>query len=169
MLPLGFFNGNSFAAWFYVCADGVAWGAFTTLFLFTLWGDIADGKNSEKYYALGILPYLFSTLAGATMGTYLSQTLLSEGTVFSFAAFFLFAATLPLFYAPETLSDRILRNSDLNSYVNKALKKVKKETVKKQENPSNVEEFQENKLTEEESEDLSPEDIEARKLAEKYY
>ena len=165
---LGLFDKNIFAAWFYVCADGVAWGAFTTLFLITLWGDIAEEKNSEKYYVLGVLPYLFSTFAGATMGTYIVNAFPSEGTVFSFAAFFLFAATLPLFYAPETLSDRIMKNRDLNNYVSKALEKVKKENVKKQKHPPKIE-VQDTKMPEGKSEDLSSEDVEAMKLAEKYY
>jgi MFS family permease len=165
---LGLFNENIFAAWFYVCADGIAWGAFTTLFLITLWGDIAQDKNSEKYYVLGVLPYLFSNLAGASIGNYVSQYLKNEGTVFSFASFFLFAATLPLFYAPETLSDRIIRNKDLSGYVSKALEKVKKENLKNQKHLQKKD-VQENIITEEELEDSSPEDIEARRLAEKYY
>jgi MFS family permease len=165
---LGLFNGDYLVAWFYVCTDGIAWGAFTMLFITTIWGDIAQEKNSEKYYVLGVLPYLCSTFAGAAIGTYLSQILASEGTVFSFASFFLFAATLPLFYAPETLSDKIIRNRDLNNYVSKALEKVKKETAKNQKNPQKTE-TQENETAEEKTEDLSPQDIEARKLAEKYY
>ncbi len=126
---LGLFNGNYFAAWFYVCVDGVAWGAFSTLFLVTIWGDIAQEKSSEKYYFLGVLPYLFSRLAGGLSGAYISAHV-QELTVFSFAAFFLFVAVLPLVYAPETLPDKILKNLDLNSYVNKALEKVKKSNVK---------------------------------------
>jgi MFS family permease len=126
---LGLFNGNYFAAWFYVCVDGVAWGAFSMLFLITIWGDIAQEKSSEKYYFLGVLPYLFSRLAGGLSGAYISAHV-QELTVFSFAAFFLFVAVLPLVYAPETLPDKILKNLDLNSYVNKALEKVKKSNVK---------------------------------------
>ena len=126
---LGLFSGNYFAAWFYVCVDGVAWGAFSMLFLVTIWGDIAQEKSSEKYYFLGVLPYLFSNLAGVLTGTYVSANV-QEPTVFSFASFFLFMAVLPLVYAPETLPDRILKSFDLNSYVNKALEKVKKSNVK---------------------------------------
>jgi MFS family permease len=122
---LGLFMGNYFTAWFYICVDGIAWGAFSMLFLVTIWGDIAQERNSEKYYFLGVLPYLFSNLARVLMGTYISASL-EESTIFSFAAFFLFLAILPLAYAPETLSDKIIKNLDLNSYVNKALEKVKK-------------------------------------------
>jgi MFS family permease len=126
---LGFFSDNYLAAWFYVCVDGVAWGAFSMLFLVTIWGDIAQEKSSEKYYFLGVLPYLFSNLAGVFTGTYVLVNV-QEGMVFSFASFFLFVAVLPLVYAPETLPDRILKNLDLNSYVNKALEKVKKSNIK---------------------------------------
>ncbi len=126
---LGLFSDNYFAAWFYVCVDGVAWGAFSMLFLVTIWGDIAQEKSGEKYYFLGVLPYLFSNLAGVLTGTYVLANV-QERTVFSFASFFLFVAVLPLVYAPETLPDRILKNLDLNSYVNKALEKVKKSNVK---------------------------------------
>ncbi len=126
---LGLFSGNYFAAWFYVCVDGLAWGVFSMLFLVTIWGDLAQEKSSEKYYFLGVLPYLFSRLAGGLTGAYISAHV-QELTVFSFAAFFLFIAVLPLGYAPETLPDRILKNLDLNSYVNKALEKVKKSNVK---------------------------------------
>jgi len=126
---LGLFNDNYLAAWFYVCVDGVAWGAFSMLFLVTIWGDIAQERTSEKYYFLGVLPYLFSNLAGVLMGNSIAAGV-EEGTVFSFASFFLFVAVLPLVYAPETLPDRILKHIDLDSYVNKALQKVNKEKTK---------------------------------------
>ncbi|MGF3523127.1 MAG: hypothetical protein ACQXXJ_08560, partial [Candidatus Bathyarchaeia archaeon] len=45
---------------FYICADGVAWGIFFTLFLFTVWGDLAKNKSSEKFYVIGAMPYLLS-------------------------------------------------------------------------------------------------------------
>jgi MFS family permease len=134
---LGLFYGNHFAAWFYVCADGVAWGAFSMLFLVTLWGDIANGKNGEKYYVLGILPYLFSNFIRFSLGAYISQNI-SESTVFSFASFFLFVSILPLVYAPETLSDKIIRHLDLNSYVNEVLDKVEKENSKKRKSQTSM-------------------------------
>lgn len=130
---LGLFNGNYAVAWFYTCVDGIAWGAFTVLFLTTLWGDISQGNNGEKYYLLGVLPYLFSSFAGNSLSAYLANNnIVSETTVFSFAAFFLFAATLPLFYAPETLSEKVLKDIDLMSYVDKAKKKAEAEVKKLQ-------------------------------------
>ena len=156
---LGLFNGNYAVAWFYAITDGVAWGAFTMLFITTLWGDISQGKNGEKYYLLGILPYLFSVFAGDSMGAYLAQNnLISETTVFSFAAFFLFAATLPLFYAPETLPEKVIKDLDIMSYVEKAKKKADEGTKKTRKEDNSNTSIEDDKSYEE-----------ARKLAEKYY
>jgi MFS family permease len=134
LLGLGYASiglfGNLASAWFYIFADGIAWGAFSLLFLFTIWGDIAQGKSSEKYYIIGVLPYLFATMIRFPSNQIINT--IYESTVFSFASFFLFAAVLPLAYAPETLSDRIIRDLDINSYVNKALEKVEKENMKRE-------------------------------------
>jgi MFS family permease len=121
---IGLFVGNAFAAWFFVFVDGAAWGAFSMLFLVTIWGDIAQNNNSEKYYFLGVLPYLFSNLAGVWAGPFISN--IDKTPVFSFASIFLFIAILPLMYAPETLPDKILKNLDLSNYINKAIEKAKK-------------------------------------------
>ena len=51
---IGLFTNNAIAAWFYVVADGIAWGTFTLLFVVILWGDIAQDKSSEKYYVINI-------------------------------------------------------------------------------------------------------------------
>jgi MFS family permease len=157
---LGLFPGYE-AALFYVVADGIAWGAFTMLFITTLWGDIAQYRSSEKYYVIGVLPYLFSNFAGASMGTFLSQSVLSSSnTVFSFASFFLFAATLPLFYAPETLPEKIMKDQDLKSYIENAQKRAFKLNQKKRQPPKeeNIEPSENDNTYEE-----------AKKLAEKYY
>ncbi len=165
---LGLFNtGNlaAVAAWFYVCADGIAWGAFSMLFLVTIWGDIAQERNGEKYYFIGVLPYLISNLTGLAMGPLISKNIV-EGTVFSFASFFLFIAILPLAYAPETLSEKILSRLDMSDYVAKALEKVKKEDSRK---PQVQAAAEKNEDSQERCSVASPEEDEAKKLAEKYY
>jgi len=45
-------------------------------------------------------------------------------TAFSLASFFLFLAVLPLMYAPETLSEKKIREMELRSYTERA-KKIK--------------------------------------------
>jgi hypothetical protein len=87
---------------------------------------------------------------------------LEISTAFSLASFFLFIATVPLLYAPESLSEKLMKSRELFNYVNMALKKVQKE---KGTPPEQNREKDEDEIEAEET----PEEIEARKLAEKYY
>jgi MFS family permease len=123
---LGLFSELYVAALFYVCVDGFAWGAFMMLFLFTVWGDIAHEKGAEKFYFLGVLPYLFSNFIRVGFGQPIASGI-GETVVFSFASFFLFLAILPLAYAPETLPEKIMKKAELDNYIEKALLKVQKE------------------------------------------
>lgn len=129
---LGIAPGNLSGLYFYTVVDGVAWGSFYTIFLITLWGDLATYHNSEKYYIIGALPYLASNFIRIWIGSYIAQAVESYA-VFSFAAFFLFLAVLPLAYAPETLPEKITKERELKSYIEKAQKeaiKVQKTEVK---------------------------------------
>jgi MFS family permease len=164
---IGLFTNNPFAAWFYVVADAIAWGTFTMLFVVILWGDLAQEKSSEKYYFIGLLPYVLSSFISHTIGQNIADGITNgngnAGTVFSFASFFLFIAILPLIYAPETLSDKIMKSLDLSNYVDKALKIAKKESVQNhKENHEDESDKAEDSIHTKEYED-------AQKLAEKYY
>jgi MFS family permease len=123
---LGFSSGNIIGWWFYTFVDGIAWGSFNTIFFFTLWGDLAEGRHGEKYYALGILPYFMSNFMRFSMGTYIANAIDNYALIFSFASFFLFLAVLPLVYAPETLPEKIIKDKELQIYVEKAQKIKKK-------------------------------------------
>jgi MFS family permease len=161
---LGLFPRNIYGLWFYTVVDGVAWGAFYTLFLLTLWGDLAQEKNSEKYYAVGSLPFLLSNFLRISLGTYVAG--ISETAIFSFASLFLFLAVLPIVYAPETLPEKTMKDRELKNYIEKAKKEVAKAQQKKDENKQC-----ENKDEEDSVEfTINQEDEEkARQLAEKYY
>jgi MFS family permease len=115
-------TGNTYGWWFYTVMDGIAWGAFATIFLMTVWGDLGPSHASEKYYAIGGLPFLFSNFVRISIGTNIANSITSSGAVFSYASFFLFVAVLPLFYAPETLSDKALKDRQLKSYAEIAQK-----------------------------------------------
>jgi len=121
---LGVFPLNLFCWYFYVVVDGIAWGMFYVIFITTIWGDLAYGKPSEKYYALGSLPYLLSSFLRLTVGPFIANTISAYAT-FSFAAFFLFLAVIPLMYAPETLPEKKIRERELREYIKKA-KKIRK-------------------------------------------
>jgi hypothetical protein len=116
---LGLLQGSIGGWWFYTVVDGTAWGIFYTMFLMTLWGDIALGKNSEKFYAIGYLPFLFSILTEMSIGSNI-LSIVEPISIFSFISLFLFVAVVPLAYAPETLPHQVMKNRELQNYIEKA-------------------------------------------------
>ncbi len=146
---------------FFMLADGIAWGIFYVLFIFTIWGDLAQKQNSDKFYFLGVLPYVSAYFMQLIFTPYLSE--IGIATIFSFASVFLFLAVLPLIYAPETLPEKLLKDRELKSYVESARKKADKEAEKtrRKQDPE--------PKPEKKPEDSEDNYEEARKLAEKYY
>jgi hypothetical protein len=124
---LGIYPENMLSWYFYTCVDGFAWGIFYVIFIFTLWGDLSQNVSSEKYYALGGLPFFISNFLRIIIGSYIAQTV-SSYAIFSFVAFFLFLAVLPLMFAPETLPEKKIRERELRQYIEKA-KKIKEKYV----------------------------------------
>jgi MFS family permease len=160
---LGFTNGDLVGWWVYTLIDGIAWGTFVMLFVFTLWGDLAEGRNSERIYAIGIIPYLLSTFLRYSVGSLLTPYFQSDDItpIFSFLSFFLFVGVLPLVFAPETLAEHTIKNNDLKSYISKAQKQVSKKEKQSK--------FKKNVDAQEEPQDKSEEYKKAQELAEKYY
>jgi len=114
-------------SWYlYTGFDGFAWGMFASVFFMSLWGDLAEDRMKEKYYALGGLPYLLAGFLPVIIEPY-AETI-APITAFSLASFFLFVAVLPLMYAPETLPEKRIREIELKDYIEKA-KKVKDKYV----------------------------------------
>lgn len=160
---LGFTSGTLTGWWVYTLIDGTAWGILAMIFVFTIWGDLAEGRKSEKIYALGLMPYLLSTFLRYAAGSAVANAINDFAMIFSFFSFFLFIAVLPLVFAPETMSEQIIKQNELKSYVEKAKKQVAK-VEKKQEDPPKPEAPAPNENAEE-----SDEYKKAKELAEKYY
>jgi MFS family permease len=163
---LGIFPRALESWYFYTVVDGVAWGMLYVLFVITIWGDLSNGAASDKYYALGVLPFFISKFFQLTIGGDIVAAI--PDAIFSFTAFFLFLAVLPLVYAPETLPEKVMIDRDLKSYVEKAKKKVQTEEEKNQKlgqkKPAEAAlEFQV------QTEEKDKEYEEAEQLAEKYY
>ena len=149
----------------YTILVGVAWGVLYVTFIFVVWGDIAEEKNREKYYLLGCMPFLFSNLISILVRPFAADIRITE--TFSLASLFLFLAILPLLYAPETLSEKIMRARELKNYIAKAQKEVAKAQNKGEDESEQCE-----KEAEEESVEFKvdqEDDEKARELAEKYY
>lgn len=161
---LGLYQTELFGSIIYAILDGVAWGIFYVLFIFTLWGDLAQNRNSDKFYFLGALPFVSSYFIQLVFSPILEG--LIPSTIFSFASVFLFLAVLPLIYAPETLPEKLMKDRDLKSYIENAKKKAQKESknVHKKEKP-NADNNDEKPPKSEEDKEYQ----DAVKLAEKYY
>jgi MFS family permease len=163
---LGLGDSTNMISWyFYTVVDGVAWGVLFVIFVVTIWGDLSNGKRSDKFYAIGVLPFFASKYLQLTIGTQIAQDI-PASSIFSLTALFLFLAVLPLFYAPETLPEKIMKDRDLKSYVEKAQQKAQKETEKINHNQQ-TDKKTPNQSSSEPEDDKNHE--EARKLAEKYY
>jgi len=162
---LSFFYENPVSWYIYTCFDGAAWGMFAAVFFMTLWGDLSESFQREKYYVLGGLPYLLAGFLPVLIEPYKAS--IEASTAFTIASFFLFVAVLPLFYAPETLPEKTMKDRDLSSYIERAKKIVEKENAKKQKQVPNKTDSKNEDASEELQE--SPEDKKARELAEKYY
>ncbi len=156
---LSFASGNLAAFYAYVLLDGIAWGIFFLMFLLVVWGDLAQSRNKNQYYLIGNLPFILSSYISVIVSPISQNVPLSAA--FSFASFFLFLAVIPLTVAPETLPEKVMREQDLRSYAEKALKQAMKET----DNKESLEGEPEIAVEPEEAR----EDEEARRLAEQYY
>jgi len=120
---LGLFPGNIISWYLYVIVDGVALGIFALAFFIVMWGELAAERSKEKYYLLGEMPWLVLSYLGIVVKPYI--VFIPVSSAFSLAALFLFLAVLPLMYAPETLSEKKIKERELRQYVEKA-RKIKK-------------------------------------------
>lgn len=115
---LGLFPYQVLSWYFYIAVDGIAWGIFALVFFITIWGELAAYRTKDKYYFLGVLPFLASTYVEILFEPYAKT--ISVSTSFSLASLFLFLAVLPLMYAPETLPEKKIRERELKDYLKKA-------------------------------------------------
>jgi len=123
---LGLFS-HSFTVWlFYSVIDGVAIGSAFVLFVIVIWGEVAVG-NSAIFYAVGEIPFFIAEALSLMLKEYLVLIPLSNS--FSLASFFLFIAVIPLLFAPETLPEKVLKERELRSYIERA-KKVREKFVR---------------------------------------
>ena len=120
---VGLLSQLMFSWFFYLVIDGVAIGLLWLLLVIVLWGDLSD-LSSERFYAIGETPFFLAQIFSVVLTPYV--TLISEGSSFSLAAFFLFLAVLPLLYAPETLPEKKIRDRELKGYIGKAMKEAQK-------------------------------------------
>ncbi|MFA5364741.1 MAG: MFS transporter [Candidatus Bathyarchaeia archaeon] len=114
-----------FSWYLYFVVDATAWGIFSLIFYIIIWGDIAQSRNSEKYYTLGSIPYFISSIIPLLLTTSFIENV-EVSAAFSVASFFLFAAVMPLVFAPETLPEKKIELRRLRSFAEDAKKMKEK-------------------------------------------
>ncbi|MBX5328838.1 MAG: MFS transporter [Candidatus Bathyarchaeia archaeon] len=119
---LSVFSSSPATLYLFMALDGITWGLFFSVFFMAIWGDLGEGYEKEKFYALGGLPFLLANFVSILIGPYAND--IPQTVAFSFASFFLFLAVIPLMYAPETLPEKKIKERELKEYVEKA-KKIK--------------------------------------------
>ena len=119
---VGLLTATQQALYLYSVLDGISWGLLSSVFLTTIWGDLGEKCEKEKYYVLGGLTFFISGLFSDLVKPYVGSV---EPTLaFSFASIFLFLAVIPLVYARETLPKTEIRRRELRNYLETA-KKIK--------------------------------------------
>jgi hypothetical protein len=159
---MSIFSSYPAAIYIFTTLDGITWGLLFSVFFTVIWGDLGENYEKEKLYALGGIPFLLSSFLTILIQPYEKDFPIA--TAFTVASFFLFVAVIPLMYAPETLPEKSIKDRDLQSYIEKAKRIAEKEDIRNENKGSNK---TENTKKDEDKE--SPENEEARKLAEKYY
>jgi MFS family permease len=125
---LGLFSALTLSWYLYIILDGIAWGIFILMFYLVIWADLAGNKAKEKYYLIGVLPFIVSGYIQVLFAPYAKS--IPIYVAFSLASFFLFLAVLPLLFAPETLSEKEIEKKRLQKYL-EDVEKVKKKHEKR--------------------------------------
>lgn len=120
---IGIFPDFIYSWYLYFVVDGIAWGIFFLIFVLTLWGDLAQSGRSEKYYALGSIPYFLSYFIPILLpSSFFNARATDFVSAFSVASFFLFIAVIPLVFAPETLPQKKIELRRLRKFAEDAKK-----------------------------------------------
>ena len=121
---LGLFPSDVLSWYLYIIVDGVAWGIFSLMFYLVIWSELAGKRTKEKYYLLGVLPFLIASYIQILFTPYAKAV--EAPAAFSLASFFLFMAVLPLLYAQETMPEKKMELRRLRKFADEAKKAKEK-------------------------------------------
>ena len=121
---LGLFTDNIVSWYLYIIVDGAAWGIFSLMFYLVLWPELAGNRIKEKYYLIGVLPFLIASYIQLLFTPY--AKLVNFSAAFSLASFFFFISVLPLLYAPETMPEKKIELKRLRKFAEDAKKAKEK-------------------------------------------
>lgn len=122
---LGGFAQNTEVAYFVYLVNGLTWGILWSMYGSVVWGDLANGKDCVKRYASGLVIFYFPICLVMLFSTQISQISVVWSALLGCSAIFL--SNLPLFLAPELLSESFRDKIRLRLHMS-AVKKLDKES-----------------------------------------
>jgi MFS family permease len=114
-----FTNPQVFSVMYFI--NGMSWGILFVMYIFVVWGDLANKDNCAKMYSLGAITYFLSLGIGAII----PQTFLPLGTSSLLICLIIFLSILPIFMAPELATTDFIEGIKLKRHIN-TVKKLKK-------------------------------------------
>jgi MFS family permease len=108
--------------------NGLNWGILWVLYIFVIWGDLANRKNCAKIYSIGLT--IFYTVTGVS--SLMSQTSQIPLIISSLASCLLiFLSNIPLLLAPELLSSDFRERIKMKLHMN-VVKKIRRRQSRNQ-------------------------------------
>jgi len=114
---IGILDNINVIAFAYVL-NGLSWGVLFTLYIFVVWGDLANGENCARVYSIGIAIYYLSSGVGLIMQISFPVVI---GSLFT--CMLVFLSILPIMLAPELLSPYFRERLRIKQHM-KAIKKI---------------------------------------------
>ena len=113
-----FANPQVFSVMYFI--NGMSWGILFVMYIFVVWGDLANKDNCSKMYSLGVLTYFLSL----GLGAFIPQIFLPFGTSSLLICLIIFLSILPIFLSPELVRSDFIERIRLKRHIN-ALSKNK--------------------------------------------
>lgn len=110
---------------------GVAWGVVFVNYYLTVIGDFSQKGSREKIYAIGGVVPLILNMTFELLSQ-LFEVSTSASQISSVVTILLFVCVVPLFFAPETLPEKVLHRKDVIEHIKAAKEIIDKKNTKKQ-------------------------------------
>jgi hypothetical protein len=112
----GIFNFGALSIGYFL--NGTSWGLLFVMYFFVIFSDLSNKSNALKMFALGLFPYFIATTIGQ-----IYQFILPDIPVSSLlTCLIIFLAIIPIFFAPELMSQDFIYNLKIKRH----LKEIKK-------------------------------------------
>jgi MFS family permease len=102
---------------------GLTWGIFLSLYLFVVWGDLANVETRLRMYSIGLIIFYSATGVGSLFGSQLSSIPLTIASIIS--CLIIFLSNIPLLFAPELLPQDFRERIHLKSYISLVKRKMR--------------------------------------------